>query len=70
MKSFICSTVAEQPGHTDRIGIVVLQPLLPAKAVSHGRLEPGGKFQHLSPRKPAAIAAENSDFLGGIDHFR
>jgi hypothetical protein len=38
MNSAVGAAVAEQPGHPHRVGIVVLQPLLPAERKSNGRL--------------------------------
>src|SRR5271156_6922388 len=41
VNGLVCSAVTEQPGHPDRVGIIMLEPLLAAKRVANRRLQRG-----------------------------
>ena len=65
----VCSAVAEQPGHPDGIGIVMLEPLLAAKRKSNWSLQRGRELQHLGARIAASVAAENRHLIRALDHL-
>ena len=64
----VCSAVAEQPGHPDGIGIVMLEPLLAAKRKSDRSLQHGRELQYLGARIAASVAAENRHLVRVFDH--
>ena len=60
------AAVAEEPGHADRVGVVVLQPLLALEGVADRSLQLQGKSARLRLGIPASVAAEDGDRVASL----
>src|SRR5713226_2384028 len=65
----IRSAIAEKAGHPNRIGIVILQPLLAAERIADRRPQFGRQLEDLVAGVPAAIAPKNRYRPRTVDHF-
>ena len=70
MHRAVGAAVAEEPGHTHGIRIVMFQPLLAAERIAHRRTQSVRQLDHFFACIPASIAAENRHRSGFIDHLR
>ena len=61
---------AQQAGHADVVGVVVLDELLAAQRVNDGRLERASELDELVVGAAAAGAGQDRDPLGGIERLR
>ena len=66
---FVRSAVADETGHAGGVGIVMLEPLLAAEGISDSGLHLVGEGEDFVAGIAAAVAAEDGDRLGIVDHL-
>ena len=70
VNGLVSSAISQQAVHSHRIRVIMLDPLLAAKRIAHGRLKRSRQIQHFLSRVAATLTRKNRHVPGGVDHFR